>query len=457
MESSLVLELIYNMNNTVIASSATIISPAVIVSVQYILDRKLQLFIDESVEVKVAVSLLSVIDPNSGSLATTESNLTGTTMVNVHCGNAEFSDLKINLVGSYRFVFAFVDTVFSNMSVASDVFRVLPGAAAYLVIVQPPTGVRPIWPFQRQPIVEIRDNGGNLVVNATIIITASIASVDQSSTSGAGQLAFISNTRSVAARAGVADFSGVPCPLCEGPLKSGLALSLPFGGARLRFSAPAVAPAESTPFDVSLWPPVRLSVAALPAAAQSGVPFPAVVSLLDSFGHLVTWADAGEQTNVTARLRLRVNTPNTLQGALLVQAARGVAAFTDLSIGYAGAGYLFDFAATTTLSQARSHSNAPAHAATPPHGPECVKGPLAKRCRRVNDSDEVVPVIIGGSICHSRVNTPVPSRLSPDGHSEQLRVTLSHSRTCQGHAQRAKGPPRRSRRTARPLPSRRPG
>jgi hypothetical protein len=74
--------------------------------------------------------------------------------------------------------------------------------------------------------------------------------------------------------------------------------------------------------------------------------------LLDSFGRLVSWAAAGEQTNVTARLRPRVTVPGTLHGALVATAAAaGVAAFTDLSLSCASGGYILDSAAATTLSQ----------------------------------------------------------------------------------------------------------
>ena len=340
------LRLIFDQNQSFHVTSSSIISPPIKVSVQTLEVQSMQLFIDAGLSILVNISLQtssSAYSDSSGLLPA----LSGITTVEVICGYAVFTDLVIDLVGYFRFKFAFVSPSIPNQIATSSLFQVFPGVSSYLAVITEPFGARPDWPFQQQPVVVIRDSAGNLVTNSSLLITVSIAVLVQG-------IAFINTDNSdpiVQARSGIANFGEVPCLACAGPIKRGLSLSIAYGGAILRFSALSVSPAESSPFDVSLWPPIGLSVAALPTSVTSGVHFTAKVALVDSFGYLVSWTDTGEQINVTARLRTRVNVPNTLHGTLFVAATDGLATFTDLTLGFASGGYLIDFTAATSLPQ----------------------------------------------------------------------------------------------------------
>ena len=167
------------------------------------------------------------------------------------------------------------------------------------------------------PAVQVvaQDTFGNVVTGYTGSVTIALGANPGGATLG--------GTLTAAAAAGVASFAD-------------LTLNQPGAGYTLVASAAGLAGATSTGFDVSGGVPAQLAFVQQPTSAVAGAAItpPITVAVLDASGNTVTTA-----TNAVT-LAIGTNPAGgTLGGTLTVNAAGGVATFSNLTINRSGAGY----------------------------------------------------------------------------------------------------------------------
>jgi len=178
---------------------------------------------------KVTTSTAAVtlaITPGTG---TSGADLSGNTTVNAVNGVATFSGLSVNLAGSGYTLGATSGTLTPATSTAFDVVA---GSAAKLAFTTQPGSSNTVGAaLGTQPVVAIRDAGGNTVTTSTDAVTLAI-------TPGTGASgADLSGTKTVNAVNGVATFSG-------------LSVNLVGSGYTLSATSGALTSATSSAFDV---------------------------------------------------------------------------------------------------------------------------------------------------------------------------------------------------------------
>jgi uncharacterized protein YjdB len=233
-------------------------------------------------------------------LASGSGTLGGTTTVTAVNGVATFTDLLITGVGAHTLTF----TSTGVSSVTSASLSVAAGAPTQLTIGTEPAGAVSGLPFTTQPVVQIRDAGGNLTTS-TASVTATIAT-------GTGTLA---GTVTVNAVNGVATFT---------------TLQLNGSGAHtLTFSSTGLTSATSTSIGVTQ-SPASLSIQTQPAGAVTGAAFTTqpVVRVLDNAGLVVT-TGPGATLSIAATIN---SGSGTLSGTVSEAAVNGVTTFTTLAI-----------------------------------------------------------------------------------------------------------------------------
>lgn len=259
---------------------------------------------------------------------TTGTGTTGATIVagasvNAVNGVATFSGLAIDLAGTgYTLTFSSG----ALTTAVSNTFDVTVGAATQLVITTQPGNGTGGSALSTQPVVEVRDAGGNT-------ITSSSAAVDATITTGTGTAgAAIVAGGSANASGGVATFSS-------------LAIDLAGTGYTLTFSSTGLTDAVSTTFDVTVGAPVELRMVTQPGGAVSAIAFVTQpqVEVIDAGGNRVTSSSASVAAVITTGTGA---TGATLGGTTPVTAGAGLASFTDLSIDLAGTGYTLTFTST---------------------------------------------------------------------------------------------------------------
>lgn len=175
-------------------------------------------------------------------------------------------------------------------------------------------------PFGIQPIIEIRDAAGVLVPTATNVVTATI--------SFGGRL---TGTISVAAVAGVATFTDLT-PLDQGTFT-------------LTYSSPGLTSATSsiTVLSAAGGAPVSLAITTQPNGGTTAAPLSTqpVIELRD-----VASLRSPNTNPVTVSV---ASGPGTISGTTTVNAANGIARFTDLQLSAAGS-YTLLFASTGLTS-----------------------------------------------------------------------------------------------------------
>jgi hypothetical protein len=155
-----------------------------------------------------------------------------------------------------------------------------------------------------QPVIRVTDASGNTVTTSKASVVASIAS-------GSGTLG---GTTTVAAVGGVAAFTN-------------LVLSGTPGNFTLRFTPTSLTAATSSSFPLSVGAASKAMITTQPAGAFTGTAFSTqpVVKITDAGGNTVTSSTA----NVVASI---ASGSGTLGGTTAVNAAAGVANFTNLKI-----------------------------------------------------------------------------------------------------------------------------
>ncbi len=258
------------------------------------------------------VTLAIGTNPSGGTLS-------GTTTVAAVNGLATFPNLSIDLAGAGYTLAAFSGAL---TGAASSAFDVAGGAPAQLVITtQPSDSAQSGTPFDRQPVVQLRDASGNPVSQAGVSVTAAIAS-------GGGTLGGTATVSTDAS--GAAAFTN-------------LSISGIDGDRTLSFSATGLTGVTSNTVTITAGPPAQLGITTQPSStAQAGGVFPQqpVVQLLDASGNPTGQAGV----TVTAAV---ASGAGTLGGTTTaVTNGLGAATFTDLSIGGTVGDRTLSFSAT---------------------------------------------------------------------------------------------------------------
>ncbi|MGI5863912.1 MAG: Ig-like domain-containing protein [Myxococcales bacterium] len=280
------------------AQAGTTISPAIRIAVQDDFGNTL----DSNIEVTVALGE----NPGGGTLS-------GTLTVAADKGTATFEDLRIDKAASG---YTLVASAVGLESVASEPFEITAGAPASLSFLDVPASTVAGAAFDPPVRVAVLDPQGNLIPNATNIVTVALGA-------NPGQ-ATLAGTLSVRANAGIATFSD-------------LKLTKAATGYELVATASGLAGATSEPFIVAPAAPARLGFVVHPSTVTAGAAIaPAVqVAVEDEFGNRVTEAS----TTVTVALGTNPGTA-TLSGTTTVETAGGIATFDSLSLDKAARGYV---------------------------------------------------------------------------------------------------------------------
>ncbi len=242
----------------------------------------------------------------TAALATGSPTLGGTLTATTNAsGVATFTNLAITGVTGDR-TLSFVAP--SLTGVTSGTVTVGAGAASQLTLTTAPSAsVQSGVAFPLQPVLQLRDASGNAVSQASVVVTAALAT--GSPTLG-GTLTATTNA------SGVATFTN-------------LAITGVTGDRTLSFAAPSLTGVTSGTVTVTAGAASQLTLTTAPSASvQSGVAFPQqpVLQLRDASGNAVS------QAGVVVTAALATGSP-TLGGTLTATTnASGVATFTNLAI-----------------------------------------------------------------------------------------------------------------------------
>src|SRR5438094_950175 len=252
-------------------------------------------------------------------------------------GVASFTNLAISgTVGERTLTFSATGFV----SVTSGPVNVTAGAATQLTLTtQPSSTAQSGVAFAQQPVIQVRDASGNAVSQASVTVTAAIAT-------GGGTLG---GTLTAATNgSGVATFTN-------------LAITGVAGDRTLSFSATALTPAVSGTITVGAGAATQLTLTTQPSStAQSGVAFAQqpVVQLRDGDGNAVN------QAGVTVTAAIATG-GGTLGGTVTAATnGSGVATFTNLSISGTAGDRTLSFSATGLTPAVSGTINVTAGAAT---------------------------------------------------------------------------------------------
>ena len=251
--------------------------------------------------------------------------LTGTLTVAAAAGVATFTDLSLDLTGTY--------TLRAHATGLTDAisgsFDVTTGLTRQTVFTTQPSNVTAGSAIAPSVVVEVRDLQNNVDASFTGLVTIAIRI-----NAGGGTLL---GTPSANAVAGVATFNNLIID------KSGI-------GYTLQASATGVITGASQSFTVSAGAAAKLVFVVPPTNVGVGAPItpPVVVEIEDTLGNLVTSATD------SVDLRIGTNPSNgVLGGTTGAKAVGGLATFSDLTISQPGTGYTL-VAGSGSLSPATS-------------------------------------------------------------------------------------------------------
>ncbi|MGQ0766510.1 MAG: hypothetical protein ACT4OZ_12685 [Gemmatimonadota bacterium] len=231
---------------------------------------------------------------------------------NVGVARVEGGVITAALVGNATITAAAGAAVSTGLAVT-----VSPGSPARLAMRTQPAGATVALPLATQPVVEIRDAAGNLVVSSTLTVNVALES-------GGGAL----TGNPVSAVAGVAQFNGVT-------------LTGIVGERRLSFSATGLTSVTSASFALAPGIPSVAVVTRQPLGGAIAAPLltQPIVELRDVSGNVST----GSAATVTASL---VGGVGLVSGGVAVNTAAGIATFTTLRIEGAPGNYTLGFSAS---------------------------------------------------------------------------------------------------------------
>lgn len=269
-----------------------------------------------------------------GAGAADGAQLTGTAITSATAGSASFADLLVKRAGDG---YTLVARAKGLTPATSAPFSVVPGAAAKLVVLdQPDNGVAG-QPMRGQVRVIVADANGNRVATAANPITIGLSCSFKSTSTTKGSVI-------VGFTGAFSETSGT-CVSPKGPAAAAMRGEAAFdmtryrvrgsaSEARLLFTSPGLADAESGPFTIAPGAPYTLGFegVATTEGRRAKVAFDGVrVAVRDSLGN-----DVG-QGNDLITLALGAG-GGSLGGAKEQRAENGVATFNNLSVAEGGAG-----------------------------------------------------------------------------------------------------------------------
>ncbi|MCC6573578.1 MAG: hypothetical protein IT462_07295 [Planctomycetes bacterium] len=261
--------------------------------------------------------------------------LWGTATLAAVAGQAQFTDLAVTKAGTTPYTLTFTtDAGFAE--VVSNSFVISIGPIARVGCSTQPGLASYGAAFMQQPVAQIQDFGGNLIVGVNPNISVSI----KPGTGTTGAALFGATT--VAAVNGVATFTN-------------LSIDLPGVGFVLTFESGVLIDGDSDEFNVAS-PGTQLGVVVQPVSSQVGMPLLAqpTVQVLDDFGTLFS---ADNFTQVTAEIAPNTGTPGAgLTGATTLTCINGVVMFTNLQINTPGTAYRLKFTCYPVLTQVLSEA-----------------------------------------------------------------------------------------------------
>ena len=263
--------------------------------------------ISPSITVDVEDQFGNIVTSDSSSVAlavdTGPGSIGGTDTVAASSGVATFSDVKLDMVGSYTL--AASDGSLTGAD--SNSFTISPAAASQVVFNQQPTNVTAGVAISPSITVDVEDQFGNIVTGDSSNVTLSIDT-------GPGS---IGGTDTVAASSGVATFSNVK-------LDTAGAYTLTAGDGLLTS-------ATSSSFMVNPAAASQIAWTQGPSDATAGVANSPdiILDMEDQFGNLVT--------SVNSNVTLSVDSgPGSIGGTDMVAFSSGVATFGDVVLDTAG-------------------------------------------------------------------------------------------------------------------------
>jgi hypothetical protein len=267
-----------------------------------------------------AVTLAIGTNPAGGTLTCTTNPRTAV------AGVATFAGCKIDSAGSGYTLTAAATGLTGATSTA---FTVAVGPAAQLAFTQQPTSSTGGIVLPQQPVVTVRDAGGNTVTASSATVT-----VAKTSGTGSGSGVLVCTQNAVAASSGVATFAG-----CK--------INKSSNGYSITATATGITSAVSTTFNITVGPPAQVSFNVMPPTGTvNDVLAPSVtVEVQDAGGNKVSSA-----TNaVTMSIGSNPGSA-TLSGTLTRTPSGGTATFADLSLNAAAGGYTLTATATGLTS-----------------------------------------------------------------------------------------------------------
>lgn len=253
----------------------------------------------------------------------TGATLSGTTTVTSSQGDADFTDLAVDLAATGYTLTASADGLTSATSSSFDVTAGAPARLAFKAQPQSATAGATLAPIA----IELEDAQGNLAAGNSGMVTLALAS-------GNGTLM---GTTTVQAANGVATFSDLTLTAA--------------GTFTLAATSGSFSGATSMPFTIAPAAASKLGFPSLPAAgsvtscvtALQTVPpctFNVSAAVEDTYGNVVS--DAGAATTITLTLKAPVPNSATLTGGAATMTTDGVSAFTGLSLNKGGKGMTFE-------------------------------------------------------------------------------------------------------------------
>jgi Big-like domain-containing protein len=261
-------------------------------------------------------------------------SLGGTQTVTAVNGTATFTNVTLTGTVGMNYVLRFTANP-ALTAVNSNNVTVTAGAAAQLAITTQPVGGASGAALATQPVVAVRDGGGNLVT------TDNTTQVSVAIFSGTGGT--LGGTQTVTVVNGVATFATVTLAGTVGT------------NYVLRFtSSPALTPVNSSNVTVTPGPATKLGLLTQPVGGVSGAALATqpVVAIQDAQGNTVA-TDGTTQVTVA----ILSGAGGTLGGTTTVTAVNGLATFTNVTLtGTAGTNYVLSFTSNPALTEVHSNN-----------------------------------------------------------------------------------------------------
>jgi hypothetical protein len=256
---------------------------------------------------------------------TSGATLSGTVTRTPVGGVIDFSDLRINKVGTD---YTLTATSSGLPDAISDAFNIEFGSAVKLGFGVQPSDITAGHVMIPEVTLRVEDSQGNLVPTATNQVTVAVTPGTGGGGSGGGLQAAVN---------GVATFS--------------ISVNKAGSGYTLTATSSALVSAVSTTFSVSPGPPFQLGFVVQPsdATAWAAITPPVQVVVLDAEGNTVTASAIGISVAITSGTG---TSGAVLSGTLTRAASSGIASFDDLTIDLTGTDYTLTATASALPSAA---------------------------------------------------------------------------------------------------------